>query len=1241
MKRVILRAALLSLIVPALALIWVTTTESGLSWLASRLVAVVPGQLTFASIDGRLLGNIVIKDMHYRQPDFELKADTLSLDWSPSALLAMTLRTRDVDADKVHVETTTDPSTPLWPLPEIHFPMAIRIDHAHIGELNVVVNGHRTPSLEKIELKANTRGQLVIIKQLAAASAQHKLEVAGQFSPQGNYPLDGTIKWTTRANDRSWQGQATVTGNLEQLAWTNHVNVPISAMMKGVFYDPLTHLRWDAQVDLAQIDIQTLNPNWSALHLGGRVNAEGDFDHARAKSEVKLLASQTGPVTVHSEISWSRDESLTLNHIKAVGSSGAVVQGDGKWPLARNGVPTLNLNWSNLTWPLQGKAIITSAAGDARISGSPDRYHLVMDAQLSGEKLPQSRWHVVATGDKLGAHFETIDTVILDGTVSGTAQVSWSPAITWSSRLRAHNLHPENLAKAWPGEVSFELMSDGRFEQEINTNIVLTQLAGVLRGYPVAAIGAIDVQGQVVTVKQFKLTSGQSNVDIKGVIDPHNTQLGWQVHSSSLAQLHPRLSGSLTARGEIYGPQASLGVRGEMQADHVRFNQLTLRAADAEFDVIPAEWGVHRLRLSGRDWQVGGRHIDTIRVAVEETDRGNRADVDLVSKGQTLTLQADSVLEKGRLFGTVTQAAVSLRDGRRWQLEAPAPFSATDTGFALSLSCLRHENSALCVRVDRQQDRWDGELRVVRLPLALLAPIFGPDTSIGGDTNGAITFSYNADAKRLEANGQLKAAPGSVVYKVMGVDEKWDFEQAVVMLSIKDHLLRVQTGLSLPSGDHASVTLRLPEFDLGQWDPARQRIEGEIEGEISDISLIEAMVDEIQGAKGRLRLKMTVGGTWAAPEGVGSLRLEQGSLKVNRLGLNVRDIEAIVKGDQQQLRYQLTATSGDGQLRVEGETRLEPKQGWPTTLHIVGENLQVSNIPEARIEVNPNLEVRSQRREIHVTGEIVVPQAQIRPRELSGAVLPSDDVIIVGKAGPETKPEKWQIYSDIRLLLGDRVRLEGFGFEGWLNGNLLLTDRPNALTTASGEISVREGRYYAYGQRLSVERGKLIFSSGPLQSPGLDLEAVRHINDVTAGIRVRGTLQAPQIELFSVPAMSQNDALAYLLLGRPLTESSREDSSMLAQAALALRLSGGDFIARSLGERFGIDEVRLEAGDRGDAASLVIGHYLSPRLYVSYGVGLIESINTFSLRYQISKRWQLKAESGVELGADLMYTIER
>jgi translocation and assembly module TamB len=54
----------------------------------------------------------------------------------------------------------------------------------------------------------------------------------------------------------------------------------------------------------------------------------------------------------------------------------------------------------------------------------------------------------------------------------------------------------------------------------------------------------------------------------------------------------------------------------------------------------------------------------------------------------------------------------------------------------------------------------------------------------------------------------------------------------------------------------------------------------------------------------------------------------------------------------------------------------------------------------------------------------------------------------------------------------------------------------------------------------------------------------------------------------------------------------------------------------------------------------VIGKYLSPRLYVSYGISLVEEINTLKLRYTIGDRWTVSAESGAEQAFDIEYRIE-
>ena len=154
----------------------------------------------------------------------------------------------------------------------------------------------------------------------------------------------------------------------------------------------------------------------------------------------------------------------------------------------------------------------------------------------------------------------------------------------------------------------------------------------------------------------------------------------------------------------------------------------------------------------------------------------------------------------------------------------------------------------------------------------------------------------------------------------------------------------------------------------------------------------------------------------------------------------------------------------------------------------------------------------------------------------------------------------------------------------------------------------------------------------------MDLRAQKVFPDVTAGVNVRGTLRAPRMTFFSEPAIPQSQIVSLLLAGGSL--ESVQNSSRSGAARNDLLAQGGAILAQQFGSRVGIEDIGLES-DRTNETSLVLGKYLSPRLYVSYGISLAEAINTVKLRYTIGDRWTLKTESGRARSADIVYTIRK
>src|SRR3546814_10035636 len=113
---------------------------------------------------------------------------------------------------------------------------------------------------------------------------------------------------------------------------------------------------------------------------------------------------------------------------------------------------------------------------------------------------------------------------------------------------------------------------------------------------------------------------------------------------------------------------------------------------------------------------------------------------------------------------------------------------------------------------------------------------------------------------------------------------------------------------------------------------------------------------------------------------------------------------------------------------------------------------------------------------LNVTGEVTVPSALIDLERLDGGVSASPDVVVLDPVDPEQGPAA-PLELDLTLVMGDDVKLRGFGLEGTLGGDLRVRAVPGREMTAVGNLEVG-GRYEPYGQELRHARGQLVGSKG-------------------------------------------------------------------------------------------------------------------------------------------------------------------
>ena len=102
-----------------------------------------------------------------------------------------------------------------------------------------------------------------------------------------------------------------------------------------------------------------------------------------------------------------------------------------------------------------------------------------------------------------------------------------------------------------------------------------------------------------------------------------------------------------------------------------------------------------------------------------------------------------------------------------------------------------------------------------------------------------------------------------------------------------------------------------------------------------------------------------------------------------------------------------------------------------------------------------------------------------------------------------------------------------------------------------------------------------------------------------------------------------------------------------SQDALARRRgrcegAGAGLVAKRIGARLGLDEAGVEENEMIGGSALTIGEYLSPRLYLSYGVGLFEPGEVIALRYKLTDDVGVRMQRGTEeTRAGVEYRIEK
>jgi len=1215
-----LAAGVLCLVLVVVAVLWTLLgTQAGSRW----LLAQVPG-LQVDSFTGRLGGAWQADALIWQQGEMRVELQQLDMAWSPSCLLRLTLCVERLHLQQaaLNLPPNAEPSSEPLSLPNLKLPLRLQMGDIQLGELRL--DGQA--QLSDLQLIASWNEQGMELQRLALQRDDLSLDVSGQLTPQGNWPmtLSGRLQLPD-VDGKAWQVSLQVGGELQRsLKVEADSSGYLDARLEGQVQALTEHL--PAELRLTSQSFQASSALPQTLHLQAlTLSAKGDLSGGyRIDGSANLPAEEAPmPLTLRGRVD-AKGADIELLRIEAEDQQHLQLTGMLAWSEAFQADATLD--WLNFPWqrlyPLDQPPPVALQQLQAEVSYSDGNYLGNFAAQLQGPAGDFSLSSPVS-GDLGQVSLPQLQLIAGQGRAEGVVKVGFAEGIDWQAMLQLRALDPGYWLAQMPGNLAGPLNTSGSFNAGALKATADIDLNGRLRGQPaqlqVKGAGA----GEQWQLEQLLVRMGDNRISGNGSLD---SRLRGQLELAlpRLGQLWPgmqgQMQGQLSMAGTLQAPQGQLALSGERLA----FGDPSLRRLQLDATLDARQQA--RIGLNLRGIRIGDTYLGRLQADGRGDQRRQALEVELQGPLLQLALALDGSLnEQGDWRGRIASGRVQ-SGGQDWQLQQAATLERLASGrLNLGAHCWQAGDASLCGGQQRLMPQPSLDWRLQNFPLASLQPWLPEDFAWQGRLDGQL----KVDLPESGPNGQVVLDAGAGNLRIRQPDEEqWlDFPYDSLRLDSTLRPRRVESQLRF-------VSARLGELVLqAQIDPrpARKPVSGEFRLDGFDLAVLRPFVPMAEKLEGKLQGNGSITGHLLAPQINGQLRLDGGELSGSELPVSLENLQlqALIAGEQVQL-------SGDWRSGEQGRGNLRGELTWAEGLSgdlaVQGQRLPVKVEPYAELEVEPDLQLQLRAQRLAVSGKVGVPRGLISVRELPpSTVKVSGDARVVGREVPEVE-QGLGIAMDVDVEVGqDKLAFSGFGLTADLRGRVHIGDN---LDTR-GELDLVKGRYRAYGQRLTIRRARLLFT-GPIDQPFLDVEAIRRVDTVVAGIRLSGSAEQPSTTVFAEPAMSQEQALSYLVLGRPLGQSAG-DNSMLGQAALALGLAGSSSLTTSLANRLGIQDFQLDTEGSGVTTSVVASGNITERLSLRYGVGVFEPANTIALRYELSRRLYLEAASGLASSLDLFY----
>lgn len=1234
---------------------WVINTQSGTRFAAARATALMGDKLAIGSIDGSIAGPLRIANLRYRDP-------AAGIDTSV-AQLEVDLVLRDLWHRRVHVgrldvsgidllmsEPTElpppeEPSKPFTLKP----PIDIAVDSFSARDVKV-----RNPEATLVEVtRAVFAGrwtqEALAVQTLNVQSPQGFVTFNGRVAQDNAYVGQGRGRFRWTAGEQEFAGTLLVSANESDAVVSSKLSSPLEAVLHAKVAQAADH-QWQVQLEVPRFDPrEELMPDSSFQSLAASLHGEGTLDQGVVSGRVTI---NDEPLELGS-VRFTRSEAqLTLDSLLKIGATAGELRANVDIQFSEESwTSKASARWRDVVVPSAWVGQELYTRGELDFDGNPQLYNAKGRLALGPQK-QQADIALQVRGTPELVELQQFDIVQQKGRLAATGKVNLKPQLAWVVDARGQNFDPGAFAVEWPGSLRFQLATQGKMtEQGPDATLKLSALRGQLRGRQLSGDADMTLTAPYLPAGTLALNSGESRLRVQAA-KSEQIDATISVDVASLNDWLPNSGGQLAANFRVLGKWPDVAINGnargrELHLDEMRLQEITL---DADVNEPLDPEGAVRLRMEGLS--AAGFQFETLQANASGNSASHRAEVNTTGQPLAFAIAVQGGRQEEGWSGAVQQLVLDVKDAARLSLREPANIvvKTQDQKMAVDVSraCFVDRDIELCMQGGMQPDgSMHGSYSLANVPLALANSLSSDDLPLQfkGMIQGQGDVRRDADGN-LYGSASLSSPSGSMS-RVLVFDGESEPAEEETLLSYRD--FKVEATLSGPDA-RASISTGLQENGSLQGEGEVQglnqestQINARMNASLPDLAPFAVFAPQLANVHGRMDARGSVTGTLQEPAITGEVTAAELAADIPAVGLHLKNGRLEVR-PKSTTEFQVTGgiESGGGALKFQGTA----STSGAIDMQVDGNRFLAADIPGAKVLITPDIDVVRNEERTTLSGKVTIPSADVNlqklPRGGDKAQAASPDVVVIDDETQEDAVEQAiPLYANITVVLGEEqrgtrlqeegVNLTGFGLAAKVNGQLDVRERPGTETVASGDVNVT-GTYKAYGQDLTIQQGQLLYASTPLDNPRLRIEATRTVDEVVAGLRIRGSAQSPELTVFSDPPMGQANALSYIVAGKPLDDigSGSGEGDAVQAATRSLGAAAGGLLAKNLGRRLGADEVAVTDDEMIGGAALTVGQYLSPRVYLSYGVGLFEPGEVITLRYKLSRDLSVQAQRGPE-----------